>query len=201
MRENPPQPEDELSEMARSVVRGDADALARWFELESRQVYRLLLGLSADRALAEDLAADVLPKLLDQLPTWKGTSSYRWWRTALVTNAWRDQERRRAARKTAELRLTVACNIAEPLPDPSDAAQAAEVRALLVKALSGLPPREREVFVLRDLEGHAFESIAALLEISEGTVRSLLSLGRQRLRTFLGPRLQSLTAKSPHGKS
>jgi RNA polymerase sigma factor (sigma-70 family) len=75
------------------------------------------------------------------------------------------------------------------LPSPEEAAQAAEVRTLLLGALAALSPREREAFVLHDLEGADAAETALALGIGESSVRSLLSLARRRLRTLLGPHL------------
>ena len=91
---------------------------------------------------------------------------------------------------------------AEPavLPDPADSAAAAEVQEILRATLAALTPREREVFVLRDLEGVASDQAAEVLGITEGTVRSLLFLARRRLRRLLAPRFAEL-ALPPDGGS
>jgi RNA polymerase sigma-70 factor (ECF subfamily) len=56
---------------------------------------------------------------------------------------------------------------------------------VLKKALSGLRRVYREAVVLRDIEGFAYEEIAATLDISVGTVKSRLARGRQELRRKL----------------
>ena len=71
------------------------------------------------------------------------------------------------------------------MPAPDDAAHAAEVRAALTAALSGLTPREREAFVLVDLSGMPAAQAALTMDVAEATVRSLLTLARRRLRTLL----------------
>ena len=60
-----------------------------------------------------------------------------------------------------------------------------ELRTLLATSLGRLSEREREVFVLRDLDGATTEATAEALGITHGTVRSLLSLARRRLRGLL----------------
>jgi RNA polymerase sigma-70 factor (ECF subfamily) len=76
--------------------------------------------------------------------------------------------------------------MSRPLPSPEDAAQAAEVRAILMQALASLTPREREAFVAHDLDGASTAEAAELLGVTEASLRSLLSLARRRLRTLLG---------------
>ena len=57
------------------------------------------------------------------------------------------------------------------------------------QGLRSLSPRERETFVLRDLEGLATPEVARILDIGESSVRSLLSLARRRLRQLYGERI------------
>ena len=75
------------------------------------------------------------------------------------------------------------------MPDPVETLQRAEVREILRAALSELTPREREAFVLRDLEGLSTSEVAGALSVTPGSVRSLLTLARRRLRHVLGQRL------------
>jgi RNA polymerase sigma factor (sigma-70 family) len=67
--------------------------------------------------------------------------------------------------------------------------------------LASLTGREREVFVLRDLEGLDSAEIATILGIGESTVRSFVTLSRRRLRALLGPRLfpEARSGGSSHG--
>ena len=64
------------------------------------------------------------------------------------------------------------------------AAQAGE-RGRLMRALESLPPRFREVLVLRELEGCSYKEIAEVTGIAMGTVMSTLSRARERLQHTL----------------
>ena len=55
----------------------------------------------------------------------------------------------------------------------------------LLQALDGLPPRQREIVVLRDVEGLPSEDVCTVLGITEGNQRVLLHRGRSKLRTML----------------
>lgn len=166
---------------------GDAAAIDAWYRREHPAVHRLCLGLLAHAADADDLAQDAMLHLLDRLDDWDARRAYVPWRTRVVVNLCRDRWRRADARSRAEERAGELPPA--PVPDPSAAAEAGELRDLLTDVLGELTPREREVFVLRDLEGHATRDAARLLEITESSVRSLLTLARRRLRGVLGPRL------------
>lgn len=179
--------ENDVEQLIGPVRNGDADAIDAWYRREHPHVHRLCLGLMARAADADDLAQDAMLHLLDRLDDWDARRAYTPWRTRVVVNLCRDRWRRAGARSRAEERAGE--QPVTPVPDPSVAAEASELRDVLTEALGALTPREREVFVLRDLEGHATKDAARMLEIGESSVRSLLTLARRRLRDLLGPRL------------
>ena len=176
------------AELLRSVAAGAPEAVDAWFRAEHPEVYRLCFGFLAHRAEAEDVAQDAMLRILEKLPEFDPARSYRAWRTTLVLNRCRDRLRRSEARREAEERAA----LARPegiLPDPGDRMQRTEVEEVLRRSLAALPPREREVFVLRDLEGLETAEVARSLAIGESSVRSLLALARARLRSLLGARI------------
>lgn len=174
--------------LLRRVVAGDGDAVADWFRREHPPVWRLCLGVVARDATADDLAQDAMLHLLDHLPERDPRRPYRPWRNTLVLNLCRDRGRRSGARSRAETAAAEAGTL-RPLPDPADVASQVEVRRILIETLGALPEREREAFVLRDLEGQSTEEVAATLGVQPSSVRSLLTLARRRLRGLLGPQL------------
>jgi RNA polymerase sigma-70 factor (ECF subfamily) len=142
----------------------------------------------ADALDAEEAAQDAMLHLCDRLGNWDQARAYRSWRTTVVANLCRDRLRRRDTR--ARLEGSAACE--RPLhtdPNPSAALEARELQALLQRALALLSPREREAFVLRDLEGQSTEAVAGALGIEAASVRSLVTLARRRLRLHMGAQL------------
>ena len=176
------------AELLRSVAAGAPEAVDVWFRAEHPEVYRLCFGFLAHRAEAEDVAQDAMLRILEKLPEFDLTRPYRPWRTTLVLNRCRDRLRRSEARRGAEEKAALA-RTESVLPDPGDSALRGEVEEVLRKSLAALPPREREVFVLRDLEGIETAEVARALAIGESSVRSLLALARRRLRELLGERI------------
>ncbi len=72
-----------------------------------------------------------------------------------------------------------------PVATPESIAIADEDRERLSRALESLPPRFREVLVLRELEGCSYKEIAAITSIPIGTVMSSLSRARRQLYSVL----------------
>jgi RNA polymerase sigma-70 factor (ECF subfamily) len=68
---------------------------------------------------------------------------------------------------------------------PESLAIAGDNRERLTRALEDLPPRFREVLVLRELEGCSYKEIAAITAMPIGTVMSALARARQRLQRSL----------------
>jgi RNA polymerase sigma-70 factor (ECF subfamily) len=165
----------------------EPSALAEWYGEEHPQVFRLCLAFLANYADAEDLAQDAMLHLADHLEQWDPKRPYLPWRSRVVMNLARDWRRRAAA----GARPTVSApELPSRLPAPDAAAEQAEIRQSVQAVLGALPEREREAFVLHDLQGLNVDETAEAMEIGNSSVRSLLTLARRRLRTLLTPRLQ-----------
>lgn len=72
-----------------------------------------------------------------------------------------------------------------PGPTPESLAIAADSRGRLTHALESLPPRYREVIVLRELEGCSYKEISTITSIPIGTVMSRVSRARRQLQVAL----------------
>ena len=72
------------------------------------------------------------------------------------------------------------------LDGPEDALLARETRLRLRNALAALPPRQRQVVSLRDVQGLTGADVARELDLSEGNQRVLLHRGRGTLRAAIG---------------
>ena len=187
--------------LRRRVLAGDPEAIDRWFRAQHPAVYRLCLGFLADPAEAEDVAQDAMLHLHDRLERFDDQRPWQAWRNTLVLNLCRDRLRRRAARARAE---EDGAERWQERPgavpaDPGEVASARELRSQVTEALDRLSPREREAFVLRDLEGMETVEVAAALGVGTSTVRSLVTLARRRLRRLLGPQLGQPQEAPDHG--
>lgn len=183
-------PDDDENGTA-AIVRGEPAAIDRWYRREWPVVWRIAFGFLADAVEAEDVAQDAMVKMLDRAESWGALRSWSGWRATVVANACRDRVRSLSTRRVAETTAEVDRRKSARTDNPQQALENAETRDLIESALSCLSDREREVFVLKDLECVATEDVAASLEIDAGTVRSLLSLARRRLRDRLAGKVQS----------
>ncbi|MBM3141403.1 MAG: sigma-70 family RNA polymerase sigma factor [Chloroflexi bacterium] len=157
-------------------------------------VYSLALRMLGGREAAEDATQEAFLRAYRRLDSFRG-GNFRSWLFSIVANAARDELRRR--RRRPQVSLDRAADdaggerraVEPPDPDPLPEARAlqSEVRGALEQALRGLPPDWREVVLLVDVHGLAYDEAAAALGVPVGTVRSRLSRARAQLRSVLTP--------------
>ncbi len=156
-----------------------------------------------------DFAAAQLPRLLGLAHALTGNPHDAWDLTqeTLVRMAerWRRSqfEEPGAYARTVMVRLNIdrVRRVRRELPLPRRVAEEAPVQAVgdldpwLVEALATLSPRQRTALALRYVEDLDVRGIAARMRCSEGTVKSQLSRGTERLREHArvhGPRMRAL---------
>jgi RNA polymerase sigma-70 factor (ECF subfamily) len=103
---------------------------------------------------------------------------------------------RREARDRATVDIEHVSSMLVATTDPTATRQLLE----LDRALARLPSEQREVVLLVGLEGMPYESVAQILGVPIGTVRSRLSRGRERLRELMGRERESQPASSAANK-
>ena len=171
---DPAEPSD-----AALAAAGDRRAFERLYRAHVDRVYALCVRMVADRSLAEELTQDVFVRAWEKLALFRGESSFGTWIHRLTVNLVlnrRDSDGRRD-RRTVDDAATIDALPARPLA-PGD-------RMDLEKAIAGLPPGARRVFVLHDVEGYRHEEIAELLGITSGGSKAQLHRARLLLREAL----------------
>jgi RNA polymerase sigma-70 factor, ECF subfamily len=148
--------------------------------------FNLARWIVRNRDDAEDVAQEAMLRALRFFTTYNGGDP-RAWLLQIVRNAsytW--LEKNRPGDLAQEFDEHVHTSAAVPAPiNPESLAIAANDRQRLQNALETLPPKQREVIVLRELEGCSYKEIAAITEIPIGTVMSALSRARTQLQSAL----------------
>ncbi len=166
---------------------GDRTALTKLLELVAGPAQRFTQGFCRDPHDAEDLAQDVLATLLRSLDTFRGDSSLTTW---VYTVARRSciRMRRRAARQSP-LPNDDATLIARPDPgaEPHRGLERRQLGEALERAIASLPMAQREVLVMRDVEGLPAAEVGKVLGLGERAVKSRLHRARLVLREKLAP--------------
>jgi len=152
---------------------------------------------------AEDVTQDVLLKVVRHLPTFRGDSALPTWLHRVTLNTAISHRRKWAVSQARRARDPFNVVLADtPAPKPGwDSASAPEVpllrremRGLIERAIAGLPPIYRTVFVFSDVEGLPNAVIAQQLGLSLPAIKSRLHRARQLLRNALAPHFQEISA-------
>jgi len=166
-----------------AAAAGECLDVAGLFRQHHADLVRLALLLVGDRASAEDVVQDVFARLCARGREVDPDSALAYIRTAVV-NGCRSVLRRRAlARRVA---ITGAAPWREVQESAEHTALVAEDRRRMLAALAALPSRRREVLVLRFYLGLPVAEVAAMLGISQGSVKSAAARGLAALARRLG---------------
>jgi RNA polymerase sigma-70 factor (ECF subfamily) len=156
-------------------------------EFEARLVesstlaFRVAFGVLRHREDAEDVAQEALTKAYRTFRQLRDRTRFRVW---LVRMVWRLAINRQRLNRRRMLREQVTMTTPDP-PNTDTALLTQERAARLWAAIDALPEKLRVVTVLAGIEEHDIREVALLLALPEGTVKSRLFLGRQRLRELL----------------
>ena len=156
---------------------GDMGAFEQLYRCHVGRVYAICLRMTTDPARAEEHTQEAFVRAWQKLHTYRGESGFERWLSRVAVNVVRSGHRTRGRREEHE----------RPMDDrESPAPSSTTGEALdLERALAGLPPGARQVFVLHDVEGYRHEEIADLLEVTPGTSKSQLHRARKLLREAL----------------
>ncbi len=169
-------PDDELVERARGGDRAALEALLRRYH---DRIHLVCLRMCRDPHDAEDATQDALVAVVRGLDRFDGRAAFGTWVYRVATNACLDELRRRRRRPVPAADGTGAEPVARD--DPAADAVGGDERARLSHHLAELPDEFRAPLVLRDVLDLDYTTIAEVLDLPAGTVRSRIARGRSRL--------------------
>ena len=179
---------DEDASIARALA-GDTGAFASLVRRHQGRVFGFILRMTGMRDEAMDLTQDTFMKAWQALPGWRPDARFGTWLLQIARNAALDALRRRQAVQFAPLDDALA--VADLRPGPEEIFAQGQRRARLEATLARLPDEQREILLLREIEGLSYGELAEVLGVQEGTVKSRLA----RARAALSERLQRATGE------
>jgi len=172
-------PEISSDEMLiRRIAEGDQLAMRTLFGRHRVALYRWLLRLVGDEALAEDLLSDVFLDVWRQAAAFEARSSVSTWLLAIARHKALSARRRRT---DAELDEKVASKVADPADDPEVVLQKKTRAELLRHALARLSLEHGEVIDLVYFHGKSVKEVAEIVGIAEATVKTRMFYARKKL--------------------
>ena len=189
--------------LIRGLQKGDERAFGEVVEKWSGMMLRLALTRVENRAIAEEVVQDAWLTVLRSLDRYERRSTFRTWVLGIVVNLARS--RARAERRQVSLSSEPEASVdpARFLPathprwphhwavepaawrTPEEELLASETREVILEAIDALPPAQREVIVLRDVEGMSSTEVCSILALTDTHQRVLLHRARSRVRNAL----------------
>jgi len=162
-------------------VSGDHDAFGVLFTRHRERLWAVAIRTLGDADDAADALQDAMISAFRRAGSFRGDSAVTTWLHRIVVNACLDLLRRQAARPaTSGLAADTVDALAFAAHGPAPAADR-DAALDVTAALRGLPPEQRAALVLVDMLGYSVADAAAVLGVSEGTVKSRCARGRARL--------------------
>jgi RNA polymerase sigma-70 factor (ECF subfamily) len=170
-----------------AIVPSDTASYEHLYEGNRVRIARLCSLLLADGRLAEDVCQEVFLKLHVAMDGSVQAVDWDRWLTRVAVNACKDVRRSAWWRRVRSRRGDFdEAAFAAASEEPEHSARNRQIRSRVQEALGQLPNRQRQVFVLRHIEGWSTQEVATALSMSTGTVKRHLFRAVARLRAALG---------------
>lgn len=180
---------------------GDEKAFVMVVARYHQPLLRLARTLVSSEEVAEEIVQDTWMGVVRGIERFEGRSSFKTWLYSILINRARSAGAKERSTTPIEslhsvdpTRFDAQGQWADPLDrwrdDSESRLDAAILAPLLSSALDDLAPRQRQVVVLRDVEGLSKDEVCGALGITSGNQRILLHRGRARLREILDSKVE-----------
>lgn len=188
---------DDDDELIARSQRGDVDAFNQLVLRYQQTMFAVIYRTLGDYDAAADVTQEAFLSAFRGMQSFRGGSSFRAWLLRIGSNAacdhWRRVQRRPAESLESlteddegqAVSALAALATAGIEGNPEERILTQELQELIQQGLEQLPLDQRVAIVLCDIEGFSYEEIAASTQATLGTVRSRISRGRAKLRSYL----------------
>jgi RNA polymerase sigma-70 factor, ECF subfamily len=177
--------QEKAAELVQAFRQGDVQAFNRLVGLYQDKIYNLAFGYVKDQEEAKDLTQDIFVTIYRSLPALKDPAKFSSWLYQTAINHCRNRYRRLQRRgffdslsideEETPLQLSTGESLERNIEQQ-------ETTDILLSELAKMPETEKEILILRDLQGLSYEEISTTLAIPLGTVKSKLNRARLSLR-------------------
>ena len=174
----------DLTEKIIDAKKGDLEAFRVLVEHYQTFVYRVAFRLLSNKEDAEDSVQECFVRVWKNLSRFDLNKKFTTWLYRIVTNLCFDRLRS-AKRKDNNIDYNTDLSLIKDKKNPDTLLDNKDMLKIIQKLADTLPPKQRIVFVLRDLEDKDINSVAAILKMTQQSVKSNLYFARRFLRTKL----------------
>jgi RNA polymerase sigma-70 factor (ECF subfamily) len=178
----------EVAELVTAARDGDRAAFDEIVKATYADTYTLALRLTGNEEDARDVVQEAYFRAFRGLKRFRGDAQFSTWMYRITANCAATHLGKRTKHRHEELLDSDPVVDERPSADPQLQSEQVHLRERLTAALETLPPKLRQVVVLRDIYDLPHEAIAAELGISETAAKVRLHRARKKLREDLFPR-------------
>lgn len=177
--------------VVRAVLNGDVNAFEMLVKEYEKNVYNLALRMVGNSEDAADMSQEAFIKAYNSLDSFRGDSKFSVWLYRIVSNVCLDFIRSRKRKQTVSLSMEddngddVELDIADDTQSPERLMDKRLTREAVRRGLASLPPGQRQILLLREIQGLSYDEIAEVLNVEAGTVKSRIFRARKKLSAFL----------------
>lgn len=169
-----------VEKLVMGAVNGQTDAFGDLYIIFVEKIYRYVFCHVKSKTFAEDITEEVFLKAWRAIKSCRGKeSTFSSWLYRIAHNQMVDEIRKRQRRPALELE-----NV-ENISDNSEGVEKSREQLELAAVIDRLPPNQRQVIILKFIEGLDNPEIARIMDKSEGAIRVLQMRGLSRLREEL----------------
>jgi len=174
-------PEPITPELIQEAVHGSQQAFRAIVEANQGFVYAVAFRFVNDTQDAEDITQEVFVRLWKNLHAYKKEVKLSTWLYKIVTNRCLDFLKSRHGRQRKNKVDVEKHHGLTTHSTPEKEFEQAELIGAINQAAEELTPKQKAVFILRDLEGLSQEEVSEALSMSTGNVKSNLFYARQKM--------------------
>jgi RNA polymerase sigma-70 factor (ECF subfamily) len=170
----------------------DPSTLDAVVQEHARPLYNISRALGFNDYEAEDLVQDAFKIFLQTLDRFEGRSQVRTWLIGILYRKARERRREQAREQKSdpidavfESRFDRNGLWQHPPEDLERVFASKEIGRMIAQCLDGVPPQQREVFLLREVEGLETKEICKILDLTVTHLGVLMHRARNRLRECL----------------
>jgi RNA polymerase sigma-70 factor (ECF subfamily) len=182
-------------EVIENCKAGDEKAFAEIVLHRQKKVFNIAYRMLGNSEEAKDLAQDVFISVFESIKGLKEEIKFDAWLTQITLNhcrnRWKYLKRRQyfSSDSLDDPIETEDGSMPRAIPDPSGNPETLlekkMIRELIQSGLLKLKEEQRELVVLRDLQGYSYEEMGEALGLPEGTIKSKLHRARMDLKEIL----------------
>jgi RNA polymerase sigma-70 factor (ECF subfamily) len=197
---------EEERQLVRLAQSGEEAAFEELIRRHQQRVFGLVSGILRRREDVEDVVQQVFLKVFVSLKRFDQRAAFSTWLYKISVNECWDYLRKKKVRPLvyeadlSEEQVSRLDGVVSADQPPASSSDRAEARDLLERMMEKLPEQDRELLVLKEVEGFSVQELAEILDLNVNTVKVRLFRARARLMDVYRRRLHSKPAVPAEGK-